>query len=158
MRDKEKGFVPPDKDQAFLGAQEQYAKAVDVAGWLGFPLDTILAWCQGWFYWGRCVFSWTPVGWEYREPPTSWDSSLGRGFRFNFSNYDEAKLHGMAFGKFVDREGGIGPWEDTPEYAELQAQREAEEWARLDRLTTPTPLHLLSKSERKAAWKRAIPK
>jgi len=91
----EEVFTPPSQEAAFVGAQEQYALAVEVACWLGFPLSTIIAFCQGWFYQAQGMFGGDRhEGWHYHPPRHSWSPEMGRGFKLHFKTEDEAKGHG----------------------------------------------------------------
>lgn len=150
----------PEAEEQFKVAHEIYAQAVEVADWLGFPHRVILCWHLGWFYSENRTWA-KHQGWTFtrQDPGEEWryyarQAGPRGGYLFKFNNHDDAREHGLQFGTAVRWNGSIEPYEETPEGL-------AEEEARLERLTRPpepTPIHLLSRTERRRLVKAEMAK
>ena len=131
-------------------AQLLFAQAVQMAEERGIPLSTISVTYGGWGFLSRLHY------WVYVP---SRANSPSEGFSFHFQSLDEAKEYGVD-GTVLLSDGRTGPsWMTEKGKAEEKAkqeQHEKEEWARLEKLTAPLPLHARSKAERKRAAKAAM--
>jgi len=146
----------PEAAATWPQAQALYAQAVEVAIWADLPINSIVCYVAGWFFGGVYWSEALGGGWSWRDPEKSMGWFIDAGFKFMFNNSDEAKDAGLMFGKWINNEGEIGPYLESPEGIAGEQAIERARWEDLDRMTAPTPISQLAGAARRRAAKEAL--